>query len=316
MESKWQALILVVFILTSFTVTQLHSKELSDSARPQQSAVTTATTSQNSNLATFQYAVVTYDPIKRVPTRRWNVLDPVVSAEAVLIHSLDDDLPLYYSNIHEPWILASLTKLLTAVATMEAGGLNKKVPISREAVATEGIAGNLQSGEVYTGRDLLRIMLLTSSNDAAAALEEFYGGKEIFAEYLNRLATKVGMMGTTVTDGSGLSDENRGTASDLKKLMIYIIKKHPEIFTWTRISELMVQPINNPRTQRVYNINTLVSKRGFLGGKTGTSEIARENLVGIFSVGERRVVLIILGSHNREQDAEILLDWATKAYAL
>jgi len=64
----------------------------------------------------------------------------------------------------------------------------------------------------------------------------------------------------------------------------------------------------------VYNVNELTSYRNFLGGKTGTSEMAGENLISIFNIKDRRVVLIILGSEDRNKDVDTLINWIQKAY--
>ncbi len=315
MDVKWQTLILTVLILFSLTLTKLGGNTEAPESNANAAFLTVATTTPASHLLTFQgAALVEYRPVQKVPTRKWNVQDPQITAYAVIMHSLEDNVPLFYSNTHEPWTLASLTKLLTSVVVFENIGINKKIPISKEAVETEGIAGGLTSGEVYTARDLLKIMLLTSSNDAAAAFEEYLGGKEQFTQILLDKAFKLGMTETVLEDGSGLSDINKGTASDLLLLVKYILSRHPEIFNWTRTSELLVQPINDITVRNMYNINTLTERRDFLGGKTGTSEKARQNLVSVFALEKKRVAIILLGSYNREQEAVTLLEWAKQAY--
>ncbi len=315
MTLKWQALLLVILILTSLTLTRLGGSVGPGEIAPSQ--ISEASSNKTiPNLFSFQRAVLTsnFEPVQKIPARRWDVQDPQISAYAVLVQSLDDSIPLYYNNTHEPWTLASLTKLLTAVVIIEEVGINKKIPISKEAIATEGIAGNLASGEVYTARDLLKIMLLTSSNDAAAAFEEYLGGKTALARKLTKKAFSVGMLETVIEDGSGLDDSNKGTTSDFLKLTTYIIKQHPEIFVWTRTAEFLVQPINDTNAHTVYNINTLVERRDFLGGKTGTSSKARQNIVSVFNVENHRIAVILFGSWNRIQDVETLLSWVQEAY--
>ncbi len=250
----------------------------------------------------------------RTPVRKWDVFDPLVLSEAVLIQSLDDGFPFLSYNTYKSWPMASLTKLLTAVAIFEDIGANEKIPISSAAVETEGESGNLRSGEVYTARELLQIMLLASSNDVAAAFEEYFGGKEKFAEILNSKASKMGMTGTVVYDGSGLSNSNVSSASDLSKLIKYIAEKTPEILSWTRLQNIIVQPTNDTTSKQISNINPISSGQDFLGGKTGTSPAAGENIISIFSFENRRVVVIILGSPNRANEISSLLSWVKKAY--
>lgn len=246
--------------------------------------------------------------------RKWDVFDPEITAEAVVMQSLDDDFYFFSYNRYKPWPMASITKLLTAVAVVEDIGEMEKIPISETAVGTEGESGGLRSGEVYIARDLLKIMLMTSSNDAASAIEEYAGGKEAFSKLLNNKASQIGMTGTTVYDGSGLTDTNISSAGDVFKLLQYVAEKEPEILSWTRVETMMVQPTNDTSVKQITNINPLVSDRNFLGGKTGTSPLAKENLAAVFTFGERRVGMIILGSVNRVREYDTLFAWARQAY--
>lgn len=315
MSIRWQSLILIALILISLTLTQFNDNTPQTISAPSEKKVTVSRVPE-SNVLAFQGGVFDPPTVNKIPARKWNVLDPRITAEAALVHLLDDDIPLFYYNTHDIRPLASLTKLLTAVYVIEDIGKNIKIPISKEATDTEGRAGNLESGEVYTAIDLIKIMLLTSSNDAAAAFEEYSGGKATFAELLNKKAKAIGLSATLVYDGSGLSDLNSGTARDMLTLTRYILQRHPEIFNWTRIQEFLVQPINDVKSKTLYNINNLVKEREFLGGKTGTSEAAKQNLVAIFSYNNYRIVVILLGSQDRETEAVQLLDWIKRAYEI
>ena len=304
MNTRLQALMLIPILLGSVALTQIDFGESGDVG-----AVTT-----DKPVAIETAKPKTVSPASSFPRRKWDVLDPQVDAEAVLLFSLDDDMPLFRMNSYQPWPLASLTKLLTTVAVLEEMSSAKKIPISQTAVDTEGLAGALKSGEVYGTEDLLKILLLVSSNDAAAAFEEFGGGQKAFAELLGNKAKSIGMERTTIHDGSGLSDSNTGTATDLLKLTRYILTNHPDVFGWTRIPSQVIQPLNTTAIKVIDNIDPLVIEKNFLGGKTGTSPAARENLVALFAFHNRRVAVILLGSRSRIQTARSLLAWADRAY--
>ena len=310
----WQALVLTFIILASASITRIN---LQNSAVPEKRGGTwEPVVSLKTERAPFSYekaSVLGSVTAPRGPSRRWEVLDPKIGAESVLVQSLDDQFPFFHFNTYKTWPLASLTKLLTAVVVLEDIGADKKIPIDAAAVATEGEAGNLKSGEVYTALDLLKIMLLTSSNDASAAFEN-YLGKEEFVRRLNKKAAAIGMTQTIFHDASGLSDLNVGTASDMLRLARYILEREPEIFNWTRLSNFLVQPINDVRVQTISNINNLSARSDFLGGKTGTSEEAGENLLSLFSFKDYRLVAIILGSPDRLRETDSLLRWVNQAY--
>ncbi len=301
---RFQTLFFAAVLIASLFLTRVGGNAQEPSgAAPQARATSTITTK----------SVPLSFPTK-LPTRKWDVPDPQLTAHAVLLQSLDDNMPLYYKNIRGRWPLASLTKLLSAVAVEENIGLDKTIPITQEAVNTEGIAGDLKSGESYLAKDLMNIMLLVSSNDAAAAFEEYDGGTDKFAALLNQKAKDIGLSDTVVYDGSGLNDSNEGTAEDVLKLMQYILANHPDILYATQSPDLIVEPLNSSEPKHLYNIDQLSDERGFLGGKTGTSPKADENLAAVFTRENRRMVVILLGSTNRVADTDALLNWVEKAY--
>jgi len=315
MNIKWQSLFLVLLILVSLTLTRVGEKGVDFVSGKGENVSSTGYEANLSYNRTSQTAVSDTVPslVNKPPERNWNVLDPRINAQAVLIQSLDEDFPFLHYRTYQTWPIASITKLMTAVVVLENFGENKKIPISQTAVLTEGIAGNFQSGEVYSARDLLKIMLITSSNDAAVAFEE-YGGRDKFIRLMNNKAEELGMKDTIFYDSSGLSSMNTSTANDLLLLTKYIVKEHPEIFNWTRLQNILVQPLNNDVSKSLLNIDWFSSDSGFLGGKTGTSPVAKQNLLEIVSMGNYRIVVIALGMDNRANEIPALLDWVKRAY--
>lgn len=319
MTIKWQALILILITLISLTLTKVNvnSRNFSGRIEEQFINITPGSAREIPTNFSFQRASIIAPQqfqVRQLPTRKWSVLDPNVKAEAVLIQSLDDEFPFFHYNTYQSWPIASISKLLVAVVVLEEIGSNKKILITDRAVNTEGASGNLKSGEIYTSQDLLKIMLLTSSNDAAVAFEDYFGGRDTFLKMLNQKAEKLAMTQTIFQDPTGLSDLNQSNASDLLKLTKYILEKKPEIFNWTRLSYFLVQPINDINSRTVYNITNFAEDRDFLGGKTGTSDEARENILGIFTINNYRAVVIILGSQNRAKETRELLEWVKDAY--
>jgi D-alanyl-D-alanine carboxypeptidase (penicillin-binding protein 5/6) len=321
-NERWQTLILAILIIISVSLTKIRSD---DGAKSNQSpgALQIAEIKQvvvSSNLAFNREPVLAQSLKEKAKfSRKWDVLDPQVEARAVLIKSVESNDTLFSFRSDVPWPAASLVKLLSAVVVIEEVGLNKKIPISRTAVMAAGDGGDLRAGEIYTSRDLLKIMLLTSSNDAAAAFEEYVGGKNYFVKLLNQKAEQIGMKKTILHDASGLNDANETTAEDMFKLAKYILEKHSDIFAWTRLGSFLVQPIedslNELRNRTILNINSLVNNPDFLGGKTGTSQEALQNLVAVFSLDERnRVIAVLLGSPNRNEEIKRLLEWIKTAY--
>ncbi|MEK7089849.1 MAG: serine hydrolase, partial [Patescibacteria group bacterium] len=293
MSLRIQIIIVIAVLLSALTITRIFTSSMIGDTNAQNDSA--LTTEDSGAISPTNQKV----EAKKIPVRKMEVLDPQVDAESVLVQSLNLNFPLFNYQTSKKWPIASITKLMTAIVISEQFGLTKKIPITKTAVEVEGIAGDLKSGEVYSSEDLMKIMLLVSSNRAATAFEEFVGGRELFANLLNTKAKNLGMTQTVFYDGSGLSTQNESTTSDLLKLAKYLIEKHPEIISWTRLQTIKVQPMNTAVSRNVYNINTFASETTFLGGKTGTSYEARENLLALFSFDDDRVVYIILGTHVR-----------------
>ncbi len=314
MSIRWQSLILVLLILVSVALTKIDFGKAGFFSFGGGTTNTPAKSVNSGSTGEGEVRPTNQNNEKKLPFRIWSVLDPEIKAQSVLIQSLDENFPFLHYNTHKQWPIASISKLMTAVVVLEDIGGDKKIPVSEKAISTEGLAGSLKSGEVYVATDLIKIMLLSSSNDAASAFEEYSGGRNEFVRMLNKKTRELGMNDTLFYDASGLSDLNISTATDLLILMKYIIERHPEIFGWTRMNSFLVQPLNNPKTRTVTSIIPFLDDRNFLGGKTGTIESSHQNFLGIFLLKKYRVATIVLGSPDRVQEVPALLKWVEGAY--
>lgn len=219
------------------------------------------------------------------------IVSPNVSATAVLVKDLAVAEPLFSLNLQQQWPIASLTKLMTAVIVREKISADAKIKMSEKAIATEGDAGNFMVGQSYTLDVLIHALLKVSSNDAAAALAEFYG-EERFVEAMNEKAKMLGMRSTRFFDPTGLSPLNQSTLVDLERLIEYIFYNHQEIFEITREKE--------------GNIHPFAGEPDFLGGKTGFIDEASGNLISLFNHEGRQFLIIVLGSEDRAKDTREL----------
>jgi len=208
-------------------------------------------------------------------------------------------------NTDARWPIASITKLMTSIVAIEALGFDSKVNISENAVATEGIAGSLVPGETYTVRDLVKAMLITSSNDAAVALSEAVGEKD-FIDKMQQKAREAGMLQTTYLEPTGLSFVNQSTANDLARLVVYIQGNHPEIFKISRLKEAQITDLKSGRTKTLVNIDKFAGEDDFLGGKTGYIEESGRNLVALFNIDGRTVLTVTLGSEDSFDETDKL----------
>ncbi len=309
MTIRVQTFILAFLIVSSVAITLAYNHS-SPSAANRTADIATVVSTESGAVS----SIAQQQSLHRYPQRKWEVLDPQVDAEAVMIQSLDSQFPFFNYQTYKQWPIASISKLVTATVVAEDIGFSKHIPITEVALQTEGLAGDLKSGEVYSAEDLTKIMLLTSSNRAATAFEEYAGGRAEFQKLLKKKLELIGMTQTTMEDASGLSGNNRSTANDLVKLAKYLVVHHPDIIEWTRLQSYLVQPVNDSHSRTVYNIDSFVTDSRFLGGKTGTSPEARQNLLAFFNFGNERLAFIMLGSNNRQEIITKLLNWVRDAY--
>lgn len=264
------------------------------------------------------------------PFRNWEKADPQLEAESVLMIDVDSDYIFYQksSNLRRP--IASVSKLMSALVAEKYIPNGQNILLDKEALHVEGDSGNgLTEGEVFASDDLVKIMLLASSNKSAYALANFFGFDQFVAK-MNEEVKRLGMTQTIFAEPSGLSMSNQSTAEDLKKLAQGIIQENPGIFVITQNPSLQINSLGDKANSHlIKNINLFsqspksLEEMGiqYLGGKTGYTDEAKEAYVGIFSIpssrfsGQKiRVLTIILSSENRYKDIESLLRWIKQAY--
>lgn len=235
---------------------------------------------------------------------------PEITAIAALAGRMGDEEVAYKLNAYRRHPAASLTKLMTALAISEQLDPKALVTFTEEDLAGEGEAGNFSAGESYTVFETLQVMLAVSSNDAATVLARAYGNASLI-EAMNSRARDLGMVDTVFFDPTGLSFLNQTTAWDFYKLVRYLFERRPEIFAATRAPNLTVREHTSGRTRRITNTNRFAGRRGFVGGKTGYTDEARQNLVSLFERGGITYTIIVLGSEARFEETEAILEWLT-----
>jgi D-alanyl-D-alanine carboxypeptidase len=248
---------------------------------------------------------------------------PDIHVTAALVKELGEQDTLFSYRPRARWPIASLTKLLTAAVAMDELGPATIVTITAEAAETEGDSGQLKTGEKYAVNDLIRAMLTVSSNDAAVALAQEYDrrqlGDEVYAQALNKTALftakmqqrarELGMQETYFGDPSGLNMVNQSVVSDLGILMNYMASSHAELLETTRQKEATILERTRMTRHRLLNINAFAGQKDFLGGKTGFTEEAGQNLISLFNYGGKKYVIVVLGTEDRFGETQKLYGW-------
>jgi len=223
---------------------------------------------------------------------------PVISSTAgeglIINKDFSNKLVFFEKQIDKTEPIASLTKLMTAVIAWENIDHDKIITLSSRAISSFGDFGDFQKGEQFKAVDLVRGMLLSSSNDAAFALAEQLGVRK-FVFLMNQKTKELDMKQTNFVDPAGLSLSNRSTATDLTLLTLYILENIPEIFSTTKNSQIAIQELKSGRMKTIHNAHKLAKNTEFLGGKTGfLLNLDKGSLLSLFRYQEYTVCIIVL----------------------
>ena len=226
-----------------------------------------------------------------------------VSAKSAYVLDAVSGRVLFSQNPDRQSLIASTTKIMTALIICEQCNVPHRMRIPREAVGIEGSSMYLKEGEVLTLQELLYGLMLSSGNDAAVALAIYCGGTvEGFAELMNDKARVLGMTGTHFENPNGLdSPGHYSTARDLAVLAAYAMEN--PIFAKT-VSTKTVSAGNRP----LRNHNKLLwMLEGADGVKTGYTKAAGRILVSSATRDGRRLIAVTLDDPNDWQDHQALL---------
>ena len=232
------------------------------------------------------------------------------SATSAILVDVDSGRVLYEQNADTKMLIASTTKILTALVAIEQGDLDAGVKVSREAAYTEGSSMYLKEGETLTLETLLYGLLLCSGNDAAVAIADAVGGSQTgFVEMMNAKARELGMEHSSFANPNGLDDENHySTARDMAKLARAAVENE----TLVRIASTRQVTIGG-RTMSNHN-KLLHYMDGCIGLKTGFTKAAGRTLVSCAQKNGQRLVAVTLQDGNDWADHQALYDYGFSAY--
>lgn len=256
----------------------------------------------------------------------------VIEARAAFVFDLKKRAVLFARNENEKLPLASVTKLMTALVARENLSEGVVVTLTGEDISVEGDSG-LRVGERWRVGDLLSVMLLISSNDAAHAVATFVGGdgqpntdaknaRAKFVSMMNEKALVLGLAQTQFFNESGLDIDasmqagGYGSAHDVALIFAELWGKYPETIEVTARKDARI--ISQDDIAHILpNTNEIVGKiSGLVASKTGYTALAGGNLAIIFDRGiGDPVVAVVLGStyKGRFDDMEKLVEVARKA---
>jgi D-alanyl-D-alanine carboxypeptidase/poly-gamma-glutamate capsule biosynthesis protein CapA/YwtB (metallophosphatase superfamily) len=261
---------------------------------------------ENVTASVFKFDNITYPPQPKYQISP-EAKDLKIGAVSYVIGDVNTGEIIIEKNSEAVFPIASVTKLMTALVSLETHEQNEKTKVSSRAANTESSRGDLRTGENVLVSDLLYPLLLVSSNNAAEVLAE-HSGRPSFMKSMNDFAKDIGMEKTNFEDPSGLSSKNTSTAKDLFKMSTYLENNHRTVFDITTLLEYTAMG-------KVWkNINRFSNNDNFIGGKTGYTSSAKRTGVGIFSVSfpgyeDRHIGIILLRTDDRTKDIYTILNY-------
>lgn len=227
-----------------------------------------------------------------------------ISAEKAILLDAVSGQVLYEKNADTQSLIASTTKIMTALIVCEQCNVLDRMRIPKEAVGIEGSSMYLQEGEILTVQELLYGLMLRSGNDAAVALAIYCGGTvEGFAQLMNDKARTLGMKDSHFVNPNGLdAPEHYASARDLATLAAYAMEN--PIFAKT-VSAKSVKIGERYLT----NHNKLLWRiDGADGVKTGYTKAAGRILVSSATRQGRRLVGVTIHAPDDWNDHIHLLE--------
>ena len=215
----------------------------------------------------------------------------VSSRDAILIDQ-DSGRVLYSKNINKKRLIASTTKIMTAVIAIESGKLDEEVKVNEIVFKSYGSGIYIKPGEIITLRELVYGLLLRSGNDAALMIEDYLGGHDIFINKMNKKAKEIGMNNTIFNNSNGLDEkeENYSTVYDMALLMKYA----NNLYDFREInSTKYIEVKTNLNYYTWKNENKLLFNYKYAtGGKTGFTKKARRTLVSSATKGDMNLICV------------------------
>ena len=217
---------------------------------------------------------------------------------------------LYEKNAQERSLIASTTKMMTALIICEQCNVLDRMRIPKEAVGIEGSSMYLREGEVLTLQELLYGLMLSSGNDAAVALAIYCGGTvEGFAQLMNDKARNLGLKNTHFENPNGLdSPGHYSTAQDLAKLAAYAMDNPIFRQTVSTKSLMMGQRYLTNHNKLLWRVE------GADGIKTGYTKAAGRILVSSATRNDRRLIAVTINAPDDWNDHAALLETGFSRY--
>lgn len=289
---------------------------------PHRAAAAAAAVMLTAALAPAPASAAPDTPLKKIKAGSWIIADA------------DTGEVLAARNPHKRFLPASTQKVLTAVALIPRLGADTMIKPTRESVEPEGTKVGMTPKLTYSSADLFRALLMVSANDAAMTLTLPQGGMEPTLELMNAEARRIGAVNTLAGSPNGL-DVDLGltvktqytTSYDLA-LILREGLKIPEFVEYSQTVHAKFPALRPAKVDKETKKKTPAKRymmpiyshirmlpgesrayEGFIAGKNGYTNAARQTFVGAAERGGRRIIIALMKAESLWDNAELLFDW-------
>lgn len=233
-------------------------------------------------------------------------------AEAWLVADLDTGRVLASKNPYGTYAPASTIKVLLAMTVLDHLRPDNFARANESHTRVECSCVGLQPGQAYTTAQLVAAILMVSGNDAANMLADMLGGYQIAIAKMNAKAAQVGARSTRAASPSGLDGpgwESVTTAHDLA--VIYRAALNYPLIPHIMQQRAAAFPDGAGGMKQIANQDRLLtSYPGYIGGKTGYTNLAQETYVAMAQRDGRRLIAVMMyGDDDLWSQGRALLDW-------
>lgn len=238
---------------------------------------------------------------------------PPVHAPSAIVVDIKSGKVLFAKDADTRRAVASTQKIITALCVLDAGNLDKPVRIDNSDGDCEPTKLGIRAGEVYTRRELLKVLMVKSANDVARALaRDVAGSQSAFARLMNQKCQQLGMRNSHFKNPHGLTEPDQySTARDLAIASLEAYKS-PIIRDFADTKAYTFR-FSNGRSLPITTTNKVLKETPYCNGlKTGTTDASGRCLVATGAIEDRSVVVVVLKSTTGHiwTDSTKLLRWA------
>lgn len=225
---------------------------------------------------------------------------------------------LFEKNSKTKVPMASLTKIMTAIVTLDKNNLDDTVAVTKNAlkVDVQESQMGLVEGEQIKVRELLYGLLMNSGNDAALALAEHEGGTtEKFVDLMNKKASDLGLTNTQFKNPTGMDEDGHYSCPyDIGKLLTVALR-YPLFYQIVGTTETFAYSTDG-RQHYLKDTNELLGvDPRILGGKTGSTDKAGRCFATLAKEGDNQIITVVFDSPDRFGQTKMLINWIYQNYS-